>query len=911
MGIYNLDKIFRPESIAVIGASEKDGSIGSAHMRNLIQGGYQGKIFPVHPHYTRIHGLEVYPSLTKIEHNIDLAIIAIPIASVPQVIKECVEVGVGGTIIVSAGGRETGVQGLEIEEKIRRESEKGGLRVIGPNCLGIICPGRKLNASFAAHMPYEGKLAFISQSGAICTGILDMSLKEGIGFSHFVSIGSMLDVDFGDLIDYLGNYPEVNSILLYIESLTNFRKFMSAARAVSRVKPIVVLKSGRSPAGARAAASHTGAMVGEDAVYDAAFKRAGIVRVHTIGELFDCAELMAKQPRPKGPRLGIITNAGGPGVMAADTLAEYGAEPAPLKTETMKKLDEVLPPFWSHSNPIDVLGDASPERYARVVEICLKARELDGALLILTALGITDPTGVANLLAQTIKGKPYPVFTSWMGGLDIEKGRDILNRAGIPTYDTPEQAVRAFLYMHEYSRNLEMLQEIPPKLSMSLLFNREEARTLVDQGLKRKNGLLTEMESKRLLAAYGIPVTYTAVATSGEEAVQLAHLIGYPVVMKLHSSDIVHKTEVNGVRLDLRSEDKVREAYREILAGAQAYNPQAKVLGVTLQPMIQRPDYEILLGAKRDESFGPVILFGMGGILTEVLKDQSIGLPPLNRLLARRLMESTRVYSLLQGYRNKPGANLELLEEMLIRLSQLLTDFPEIVELDMNPVIVSEGNPCAVDARVILKPSEVSAPLHLVISPYPAEYESRDTTKGGIQVFIRPIKPEDAPAFLDLFSTLSPTSVYYRFFSPMKSLSPSMLARFTQIDYDREIALVALEEGVAEERMLGVARVISDPDGKRAEFAVLVGDPWQGRGVGAGLLQRCLRIAKERGIKTIWGIVLRENTQMLALGRKLGFNASRTDEPGELELTIDLRSLDLVGSEEPKHAQPASLTEGS
>ncbi|MCG6945070.1 MAG: bifunctional acetate--CoA ligase family protein/GNAT family N-acetyltransferase [Deltaproteobacteria bacterium] len=902
MGLHNFDKIFKAESIAVVGASEKEGRIGYVHVQNLIQGGYQGKIFPVNPHYSKIHGLKAYTSISRIDHAVDLAIIAIPISSVPSVIRECAHLGVGGAIVVSAGGKETGPQGREIEDRIKREAEAGGLRIIGPNCLGVICPGRKLNASFAAHMPHPGKVAFISQSGAICTAILDLSLKEEIGFSYFVSVGSMLDVDFGDLVDYLGNDPEVKSILLYIESLTNFRKFMSAARAVSRVKPIVVLKAGRSPAGARAAASHTGAMVGEDAVYDAAFKRAGIVRVNTIGELFDCAELMAKQPRPKGSRLGIITNAGGPGVMAADALAEYGAEPAALEAGTIEKLDNLLPAFWSHSNPIDVLGDASPERYARAVEICLSAKELDGVLLILTAQGFTDPTGVAEKLAQTLRGEPYPVFTSWMGGMDVEKGRDILNHAGIPTYDTPEQAVRAFMYMYEYSRNLKMLQEIPPKLSRELSFDRDRAQAVVEQGLKMENGLLTELESKKLLAAYGISVTRTEVAISVEEAVQLAQQIGYPLVMKIHSAEITHKTEANGVQLDIRDEDKVREAYRNIMEGARAYDAQAKILGVTVQPMIQRPDYELLLGAKRDENFGPAILFGMGGILTEILKDQAIGLPPLNRSLARRLMESTQVYSLLQGYRNKPGVNLELLDEMVIRLSQLLTDFPEIVELDMNPVIVSEGNPLAVDARVIIKPSRVSAPLHLVISPYPAGYESRDITKSGIQVFIRPIKPEDAQAFLDLFSTLSPTSVYYRFFSRIKTLSPNLLARFTQIDYDREIALVALEEKASVEKILGAARVIADPDGKKAEFAVMVGDPWQGKGVGAKLLETCLQIAQERGIETVWGIVLRENTQMLALGRKLGFGLSKTDEPGELELTIDLRSLALVESQEPKHA---------
>jgi len=906
MGLYNLDKIFEPESIAVVGASEKEGSIGSVHVQNLIQGGYQGKIFPVNPHYTSTHGLKAYPSISRIDHAVDLAIIAIPISSVPSVIRECAQVRVGGAIVVSAGGKETGPQGREIEDRIRREAETGGLRIIGPNCLGIICPGRKLNASFAAHMPQSGKVAFISQSGAICTAILDLALKEEIGFSHFVSIGSMLDVDFGDLIDYLGNYPEVNSILLYIESLTNFRKFMSAARAVSRVKPIVVLKSGRSPAGARAAASHTGAMVGEDAVYDAAFKRAGIVRVQTFGELFDCAELMAKQPRPKGPRLGIITNAGGPGVMAADSLAEYGAEPARLEQETIEQLNELLPPFWSHSNPIDVLGDASPERYAKAVDICLKAKELNGLLLILTAQGMTNPAEVAELLTQKLKAKPCPVFASWMGGMEVEKGRDILNHAGIPTYDTPESAVKAFMYMHEYSCNLQMLQEIPPKLAKELHFDRDWARAIIDEELKSGNGILTEIESKSLLTAYGIPVTHTEVATSVEEAKRLATHMGYPIVVKVHSPDIVHKTEAGGVQLDLYSEAAVSVAYRKTIKNARAYNPEAKILGVTLQPMIQRPDYEILLGAKRDENFGPVILFGMGGVLTELLKDWSIGLPPLNRSLARKLMESTRAYSLLKGYRNKPGANLALLEEMIIRLSQLLEDFPEIIELDMNPVIVNEGRPIAADARVILRPAEVSAPLHLVISPYPTQYEYREVVKDGLAVFIRPIKPEDAPALLDLFHTLSPTSVYYRFFSPMKSLSASMLARFTQIDYDREIALVALQEERPEGKMLGVARVIGDPDGKKAEFAVMVGDPWQGKGVGAKLLEKCLQIAKRRGIETVWGIVLRENTQMLALGRKLGFEASRTEEPGELELTIDLRSVQFEWLEKSKEIQSAA-----
>ena len=893
MGVYNLDKIFKPESVAVIGASEKEGSIGSVLVENLIQGGFQGKVYPVNPRYRSIHALKAYPSILDTNTAVDLAIIAIPIATVPGVVKECVGAGVEGAIIISAGGRETGAKGREIEDQIEREARKGGLRVIGPNCLGIICPERNLNASFASRMPQKGRLAFISQSGAICSAILDLSSKENIGFSYFVSIGSMMDVDFGDLIDYLGTDPEVSSILLYVESLSNFRKFMSAARATSRLKPIVVLKSGRSPAGTRAAASHTGAMAGEDAVYDAAFKRAGIVRVNTIGELFDCAELMAKQPRPSGPRLAVVTNAGGPGVMAADSLSQYGLEPASLAAETVEKLCAVLPDLWSHGNPIDILGDASAETYAKTVKICIEAKEFDGVLAILSPQAMTDSTAVANSLAQFSKSKRYPLFASWMGGLDVEKGIEILNQAGIPTYHTPEQAIRAFMYMCEYSRNLEILQEIPPKLPRTLQFDRQQAGSIIDEASRQQKTVLTEFESKRLLTAYGLPVNRTEVANSADEAAKKAKEMGYPLVMKILSPDILHKTEANGILLNLRSEAEVFDAFTKIVTGAREYDPHAVIQGVTIQTMILRGEYELLLGAKKDPSFGPVILFGMGGIYTEVLQDREIGLPPLNLLLARRLMEKTRVYALLKGYRNRPPANIELLQETILRLAQLVVDFPEIVELDMNPVMVTDGKPQVVDARILLETTDISSPLHLVISPYPAQYESHEVTSSGLAVFIRPIKPEDAPLLVELFDTLSPTSIYYRFFGTLKALPHSMLVRFTQVDYDREIDMVALEKTNGDiERMLATARVMSDPDGKRAEFAILVGDPWQGKGVGARLLERCLAIAKERGIETVWGIVLHENTGMQALARKLGFKVSKSDEPGELVLTIDLKSVD-------------------
>lgn len=890
MGIYNIDRIFNPGAIAVIGASEKAGSVGSTLMFNLVQSGFHGNLFPVNPRHRTIHGLKTLPSILTAEYSIDLAVIATPIETVPSIVKECVQKGVKGAIIVSAGGKEAGAKGREIEAQIATYAREGGLRIIGPNCLGIVCPQRNLNASFVAHMPYKGNLAFISQSGAICSAILDLSMQEGFGFSHFVSIGSMLDVDFGDLIDFLGADPQVSSILLYIESLTHVRKFMSAARAVSRSKPIIVLKSGRSPAGTKAAASHTGAMAGEDNVYDAAFMRAGIVRVDTIGELFDCAELMARQPRPAGARLAVITNAGGPGVMAADALSRFGSEPAEPKPETRAKLNSVLPALWSGSNPIDILGDASPQRFSDAIEICVAAKEFDGVLVILSPQAMTDPTAVAQMLALSFQNKKYPLFTAWMGGMDVAKGKEILNQTGIPTYETPEEAIRAFFYMVAYSRNLNILQEIPPKLPRSIAFDRREARKVIDTALVKSKPVLTELESKILLAAYGLPVIHTRVAVSAQEAVQLAGQIGYPLVMKILSPDILHKTEAGGIRLDLRTEADVRKAYGEIIANAKAYDAQARIQGVTLQSMIGQPDYEILMGSKQDDNFGPVILFGMGGIFTEALQDRAIGLPPLNVLLARRLMENTKIYTLLKGYRNRPPADMGLIEEMILRLSQLVVDFPEIVELDMNPVMVREGKPCVVDARVILASPKRPSPLHLVISPYPSELESREVTSDGLSIFVRPIRPEDAPLLINLFDTLSPTSIYYRFFGHLKSLPHSMLVRFTQVDYDREIDLVAVDEGdKSEERMLGVSRVFTDPDGKRAEFAILVGDPWQGKGVGARLLEISLGIAKNRGVETVWGTVLKENQGMLALGRKLGFKISESKEPGEMELTIDLR----------------------
>jgi len=823
MSAINLDKIFHPKSIAVIGDDSPEGRIFSTLVQNLIEGGYSGKVYPIHQCHQTICEQPVYPSLLKLDFQVDLAVHVGSVNSASHVIEECIETKVKGLLMISAGGKEDGIKSQGAVTSAVNEAKRKGLRIIGPNCLGIVCSGSKLNLSFSSHTPLPGKMAFVSQSGSICTSVLDLCLREHVGFSYFVSLGSMMDVDFGDIIDYLGGDYDVGSIVVFVESIPRIRNFMSAARSVSRIKPIIALKAGRTRAGALAVASHTGRLGGEDAVYDAAFERAGIVRIKTFEELFDCVELLSKRPRPTKPGLAIVTNAGSPGVMAVDALGDYGVDPALLKPETIEKLDECLPSGWSRTNPVDILGDASPERYERAVNICLKDPGVKGLLIILAPQALTRPTEVAESLAGLIKVKSYPIFVSWMGGKQMEMGRDIFNLAGIPTFDTPERAVRAFMNLYQYSKNLEMLQEIPPKFARKVEFDFKSAQIQIQRGLLNKNLCLTAIQTNALLNAYGIPVHESKATISNQ------------------------KTEQH----------------------------------------IQH--YELAMGSKRDRDFGPVIFFGIGGIIAEVLKDRSVALAPLNRLLARELMKKTRIYTLIKGFGNHPPVDVTWLEEILIRLSQLVTDFPEIEEIDINPMVVTPNDAYATNPRILLSPAKAPAPHHLVISPYPNQYEARTVREGVGELFIRPIRPEDASLLVELFGSLSQQSVHFRFFGPLKMLSPGMLARFTQIDYDREIALVALLGTEPNEKMLGVARVITDIyNRKNAEFSVVVGDPWHGKGIGAELLKRCLSISKERGIENVKGIVLPENTQMLALGKKLGFIAKKIVGESEFELNIDL-----------------------
>ncbi|MFU8855531.1 MAG: GNAT family N-acetyltransferase [Deferrisomatales bacterium] len=873
MSTRNLERLFAPRSVAVVGATPREGTVGHAILRNLAEGGFSGPIHPVNPRYPEILGLPCSPSLSAIPGGVDLAVVAVPIGGVPDVLTEAGATGVGAAIVVSAGGREIGEEGARIEDAIVETARRTGIRLLGPNCLGIIVPGVKLNASFAAHMCYPGRVALLSQSGAVCTVVLDRAMAKKIGFSHFVSIGAMADVDFGDLIDYLGNQPDVDSILLYVEALTNIRKFMSAARAVSRVKPIIVVKAGRSAAGARAAASHTGSLVGDDEVYDAAFARAGVIRVKTLGELFDCAEALAKQGRGRGPRLAILTNAGGPGVMTADALHEWHRTPAELDPQTVSALDGVLPPAWSRGNPVDILGDAPAERYRDAAHILLGAPEVDGLVVVLAPQAMTDPAAVARELVPVVQGSTTPACAVWMGGLEVAEGIRVLNEAGVPVFETPERAVNTLMYMYRYSKNLELLQETPPNLPPNLLFDRKRAQAIVEASLDRRQPLLTEPEAKALLAAYGIPVNRTEVATSEEQAVERAGEIGYPVVLKIHSRDITHKSDAQGIQLNLQGAEDVRTAYRKVLDNAREYKADARILGVTLQPMVERVDYEVIVGSKQDRDFGPTILFGMGGILTEILRDKAIGLPPMNLLLARRLIESTRVFHLLKGYRNRPPANLGLLEEVIVRLAYLVSDFPEIAELDVNPLVLSGQDVLAVDGRVLLEPTDVQSPDHLVIRPYPTQYERHWVMASGTPVLVRPIRPEDEPMVQKLFDGLSAETIYFRFFHLIKSLGHEQLARFCQVDYDREIALVAMEEPPGKERLLAMCHLHVSSAWGEAELAVVVGDYYQRQGLGRKLVSVGMDIARERGLKRITGMVLPENEGMLGLARKLGFTA--------------------------------------
>ena len=882
-----LSPIFSPQSVAVIGATENPGSVGRTILENLIKGGFPGKIFPVNPKRETVLGVKAYPSITAVPERPDLAVIITPPPTVPGIVRDCGTMGVKGVIIISAGFKEIGAPGVELERQVLEEARKAGIRIVGPNCLGVMVPGAKFNATFAADMAKPGSVGFISQSGALCTAILDWSLKENVGFSAFVSLGSMLDVGWGDLISHLGDDPQTKSIVIYMESIGDARAFLSAAREVALTKPIIVIKPGRTDAAAKAAASHTGSLTGSDEVLQAAFQRVGVLRVDSISELFDMAEVLAKQPRPKGPRLCIVTNAGGPNVIATDTLIGSGAQLAELSPETMEAFNKILPPTWSHNNPVDIIGDAKPELYAKSIEIASKDPNTDGILVILTPQAMTDPTATAECLKPYAHIPNKPVIASWMGADIVAKGEDILNAASIPTFKYPDRAAKAFYYMWNSSENLRSLYETPAAAPDDERgeIDREKATAIINEVRKSGRTLLTEFESKKLLAAYGIPTVETHIATTEGDAVKQAARLGFPVVLKLHSETITHKTDVGGVQLNLRTASAVRQAYKAIESSCIKKVGKEHFQGVTVQPMIKLDGYEIIIGSSMDPQFGPVLLFGTGGQLVEVFKDRALGLPPLNATLARRMMERTKIYTALKGVRGRKSANLAAIEQLLVRFSQLVVEQPWISEIDINPLLVSAERIFALDGRVVLHPLDTPEDKlpKSAIRPYPNQYATPWKTKNKLPIFIRPIKPEDEPQMVKFHETLSEESVYNRYFSALKLSQRITHERLTRIcfnDYDREIALVAeLKAPKGEEKkILGVGRLSKQHGKSEAEFAVLINDEWQRQGLGYELLRRLIEIGRNEKLTQIKGQILAENHPMQHICRKAGFKVVHDSE---------------------------------
>jgi acetyltransferase len=889
-----LDPIFAPTSVAVIGASERPGSVGRSVLWNLLSSPFGGTVFPVNSKRPNVLGIKAYPRLADLPDKVDLIVVSTPADTVPDVIGEAAELGISGAIIISAGFKEHGEHGQQLEHRIS-EIIRGRMRVIGPNCLGVMNPVKGLNATFAHSIARPGNVAFLSQSGALCTAVLDWSLRENVGFSAFVSTGSMLDVNWGDLIDYFGSDPRTNSIVIYMESVGDARSFLSAAREVSLSKPVIVIKAGRTAAAAKAAASHTGALTGSDEVLDAAFRRSGVLRVNSISDIFFMSDVLAKQPRPRGKRLAIVTNAGGPGVLATDALVAGGGELAELSDETMKAFDETLPPQWSHNNPVDILGDAEPERYAKSLEIAANDASIDGMLVILTPQDMTNPTQIAEKLKPYSKGLGKPVLASWMGGAEVAAGDQILNQAGIPTFQFPDSAVRAFNYMWRYAYNLKGIYETPvlPQQVDSEL-QRERAEQIIQTARVSGRTILTEFESKELLKAYGIPTIETRIATTEDEAVKHAGDIGYPVVLKLYSLTITHKTDVGGVQLNLRDAEALRKAFQSIRASVAEKASPDQFQGVTVQPMAKLDGYELIVGSSLDSQFGPVLLFGTGGQLVEVFRDRALALPPLNSTLARRLMEQTRIFRALQGVRGRQPVDIASLEELLVRFSQLVVEQRWIKEIDINPLLASPERLLALDARVVVHGPEMHRDElpKSAIRPYPQYMVSTWVTKDGNEVTLRPIRPEDEPLMIQFHQKLSERSVYLRYFQPLKltqRVAHERLSRICFIDYDREMVLVAEranEKG--EPEILAVGRLSKMHGLNEGELAALAIDAAQHKGLGTELYRRLIEFAKRERLAKLISNMLPENKEMRALCVKLGFKMLSSLEDNMIRAELNL-----------------------
>ena len=881
MGSHYLSKLFSPNSIAIIGASDRQNSVGEVIFRNLLESGFKGGLYPVNPSHNTVLDKKAYTSISDIGQQVDLAVICTPAASIPAIIEECGKRGVHNAVVLSAGFREGGPKGAAIEKDMLQKAKDHKVRIIGPNCLGIIHTSIGLNATFFRGPVNEGNLALVSQSGALCTAILDFASAHDIGFSQVISMGTSADVDFGDVLDYLATDPQTHSILVYIEGIHKARHFMSALRAAARRKPVFVVKVGRHPVGSKAALSHTGALVGADDVFDAALRRAGAVRVMTLGNLFSAAKSLSSNYQFSGNRLAIITNGGGPGVMAIDRAADLGVAVAQLSEETIEKLNQALPATWSHNNPVDIIGDATPERYRVAVSLCMNDPGVDGVLVILTPQAMTEPLAVAEAMVDLSEQFRLPLLTCWMGEVQVEPARQAFIKAKILTCRTPETAVEVFSYITSYHHNQRQLAQTPEPLSHQDKPDIEGARLLIESVLADQRNVLTEMESKALLSAFRIPVAATFISRSPSEALLIAQEIGFPVVMKINSTNITHKSDVGGVRLNLSNAQAVRSAYNEIIEDVRRFRPDAEIDGITIQPMLVKPNgRELMLGVTTDPVFGPVITFAAGGTTVEVMGDRAVALPPLNAFLAKDLINRTRISRILGAFRQMPPIQAEALESMLLRVSEMVCELPWLREMDINPLIVDENGALAADARVVIDAATASDDRysHLAVYPYPTHLVEDWQLPDGTPITIRPIRAEDAEIVVNFVRGLSEETKYFRFLNRMKDLPHEMLVRFTQIDYDREMALIAVITENAKEEEIGVCRYSINPDGETCEFALVISDKWQHRHIGHKLMSNLMNAARQKGLKVIEGEVLVSNHSMQKLVTSLGFSVANDEE---------------------------------
>jgi acetyltransferase len=892
MTVRNLEHLFRPRSIAVIGASARPRSVGAAVVRNLLGAGFQGPVMPVNPNYQAVAGVLAYANVSSLPLAPDLAVICSPPATVPALIAELGERGTRAAIVLTTGlAAATTDDGRTLQQAMLDAARPHLLRVLGPGCLGLQVPALQLNASFAHVDALPGRLALIHQSGALCTALLDWAHARGIGFSHVVTVGDSADVDFGDALDYLGADPAARAILLYVESVREARKFMSAARAAARNKPVVVIKAGRVADGARAVASHAGTLAGSDAVYDCAFRRAGMLRVYDTVEMFDAVETLSHARPAEGERLAILTNGGGPGVVATDALVLGGGQLAELSTQTLARLDAVLPATWSRGNPVDACGDADGERYAAALDVLLDTPDIDAVLVLHAPTAVVSSLEVAQAVVRVAEARRAQarLMACWLGGDGVREARRHLAAAGIPGYGTPESAVRGFMHRVHYRRNRVLLMETPPAAPERFQPAAEAVRAVIDRALAEGREELSEPEAKGVLSAYGVPVVETRIVASPDAAADAADAVGFPVALKLMSCDIRHKSDVGGVVLDLDSGAAVRHAAERMLERVREHMPDAQVQGFTVQPMARRAGaIELILGMSSDPVFGPVLLFGEGGAAVDVVADSAVALPPLNVKLARELIGETRVWRRLRGYRDRPAVDLDALVTVLLRVSQLVVECPEVVELDVNPLLADAAGVLGLDARMRVRRAGATARDRLAIRPYPERLEQTLELKGR-RVLLRPIRPEDEPQHKAFLESLSPQDVRFRFFGQVREFPHSQLARFTQIDYDREMAFVATESTPHGPRTLGVVRAVSDPDGQRAEFAIVIDSRLKGMGLGRTMLEKMIAYCRERGVHELVGEVLAQNQSMLGLARRVGFTQRRA-EPGVVVVTLDLQA---------------------